>query len=85
MSAKPTKIPTQITVPSTTDNLSRIRDFVQSYAENFELNSEITGKIVLAVDEACTNIIKHAYRYSPKGKITIKLKTDKTKFAVTIF
>lgn len=84
MSDKPKKIPTKLTVPSTTDNLSRVRKFVKNYAENFGLNNDLTGKIVLAVDEACTNIIKHAYRYSPEGKITVKLKTDKTKFSVTI-
>ena len=84
MSAKPGKIPTELTVTSSTDNLSRIRGFVQNYAEKFELDSEVTSKIVLAVDEACTNIIKHAYRYSPQGKITLKLKTDKKKFSVTI-
>ena len=84
MSDKPGKIPTELTVTSTTDNLSRIRSFVQNYADKFGLDSEITSKIVLAVDEACTNIIKHAYRYSPDGKITVKLKTDKKKFSVTI-
>jgi serine/threonine-protein kinase RsbW len=84
LSAKPGKIPSEITVNSTTDNLSSIRNFVQNYADELGLDSEITSKIVLAVDEACTNIIKHAYRYSPNGKITLKLKTDKKKFSVTI-
>jgi serine/threonine-protein kinase RsbW len=82
--SKQTKIPTDLTVTSTTDNLSRIRNFVKNYADRLGLSDEISGKVVLAVDEACTNIIKHAYRYSPTGKITIKLKTDKRKFSVTI-
>ena len=72
MSDKPVKIPNELTVPSTTGNLSRIRKFVKNYSENFGLDNDLTGKIVLAVDEACTNIIKHAYKYSPQGKITIK-------------
>ena len=84
MSDKPKKIPNELTVPSTTGNLSRIRKFVKNYSEKFGLDNDLTGKIVLAVDEACTNIIKHAYKYSPQGKITIKLKTDKKKLSISI-
>ena len=84
MSDKPIKIPTELTVPSTTDNLSKVRVFVKNYAENFGLDNDLTGKIVLAVDEACTNIIKHAYKYSPEGNITVKLKSGKKKLSITI-
>ena len=38
----------------------------------------------MAVDEACTNIIKHAYKLSPKGEIIIRIDYDEEKFTITI-
>lgn len=78
------KINKELSVKSSTDNLSLIRDFVRETAEGAGLGSEITGKVVLAVDEACTNIIKHAYKYSPEGDITVKIHSDKNKISITI-
>jgi serine/threonine-protein kinase RsbW len=74
----------EIVVKSTTDNLAQIRDFTRSAALEIGFSDEITGKIILAVDEACTNIIKHAYKYSPEGDIIISIRFDSTKFSITI-
>ena len=41
-------------------------------------------KIMLAVDEACTNIIKHAYKSSPEGEILLNVDYDDEKFTITI-
>jgi serine/threonine-protein kinase RsbW len=74
----------EIVVKSTTDNLAQIRDFTRSAAKEIGFSDEITGKIILAVDEACTNIIKHAYKYSPEGEIIISIRYDNTKFSIAI-
>ena len=47
-------------------------------------SDDVIGKIILAVDEACTNIIKHAYKYSPNGNIHISIKFADTKFEISI-
>jgi len=73
-----------IVVKSTTDNLALIREFTKSAAEESGFPDETTGKIVLAVDEACTNIIKHAYKYSSNGDINIRIKFEKPKFTISI-
>lgn len=39
---------------------------------------------MLAVDEACTNIIKHAYKSNPNGKIIIKVDYNSDKLLITI-
>jgi serine/threonine-protein kinase RsbW len=48
-------------VPSTTQNLALIREFVTRVAEQAGLNETEVGQLELAVDEACANVIEHAY------------------------
>ncbi|GAB4126808.1 MAG: hypothetical protein Fur0015_00370 [Ignavibacteriales bacterium] len=74
----------ELTVKSRTDNLSVVRDFIQSYASKCGLEKSEISKIVLAVDEACTNIIKHAYKFSPEGDIHLKINCLPKKFIVSI-
>lgn len=71
-------------VKSTTDNLAQIRDFTSSTAQQCGFSEDVIGKIILAVDEACTNIIKHAYKFSPEGEIKISLKFINQKFTIEI-
>ena len=58
-------------VKSRTENLSEIREFIYSTAQDIGISKEVIDDIILAVDEACTNIIKHAYKYYPEGEIII--------------
>jgi len=74
----------RLTFKSTTDNLSKVRDFIKTVATQVGFNEEIANKIVLATDEACTNIIKHAYKYSRSGDITVNISHKNKKFSVTI-
>lgn len=74
----------ELLVKSTTDNLALIREFTKSAAAECNFSDETIGKIILAVDEACTNIIKHAYKYSPEGNIFISSKFENGKFIVSI-
>jgi len=73
-----------LVVQSRTNNLSTIRDFVYAAALDAGFSVEVIDNIILAVDEACTNIIKHAYKSYPEGEITIKLKRKDKKFTVVI-
>jgi len=71
-------------VKSRTENLAAVREFVNSAVGEVSIPQDIAGDIVLAVDEACTNIIKHAYQYSPDGDIKIKLTYSDKKIVVEI-
>lgn len=73
-----------LVVKSSTDNLSIIREFTTSSAAECGCGDELTGKIILAVDEACTNIIKHAYKYSSSGDIGIKIRFANSTLYITI-
>jgi serine/threonine-protein kinase RsbW len=73
-----------LTVTSRTENLSRIRSFISGLAKQIGFPPAAIDNIILAVDEACTNIIKHAYRSVPDGKIIIRLKYLNRKLIISI-
>jgi serine/threonine-protein kinase RsbW len=58
-----------ITLPGRLENLSKICDFVVQAANDAGLDDSAVYAVELAVDEACTNIIEHAYGGENKGDI----------------
>lgn len=74
----------RLSVKSTTNNLSRIRDFIKLLSAQAGFDDSSTNKIALATDEACTNIIKHAYKYSKVGKININATYSNKKLRISI-
>ncbi|MCD6380029.1 anti-sigma factor antagonist [bacterium] len=55
------------------NNLGEIRDYVSNVCAQAGFNKRETNNTKLAVDEACTNIIKHAYS-GKSGKITVDMR-----------
>jgi serine/threonine-protein kinase RsbW len=74
----------KIRIKSNTRNLVRVREFIRKEAENFGFSRKDIEKIIMSVDEACTNSIKHSYRNQPYGDITVQVRTEGSKFIVTI-
>ncbi len=72
------------TILSSTDNLLEVREFVSAAARDFGFSEEETSKIALAVDEACTNIIKHAYKNQSDKKIQVTISRQPNKFEISI-
>ena len=68
----------EIRIPSDPRFLKIIRMTVSHLCELLGFSVEEQKSTVLAVDEACTNIIKHAYKGDPEQviKITFKLLPD---------
>ncbi len=71
-------------IESRTERLIAVREFVSSAARSFGFGDEDVSKIALAVDEACTNIIKHAYHFDPGKSITITVRGRNGTFEVVI-
>jgi serine/threonine-protein kinase RsbW len=71
-------------IDSRTDQLVTVRDFIARAAYASGFNDEDVSKIALAVDEACTNVIKHAYHFDSKRKITITVQNRDRDFEVVI-
>ncbi|MBK6538486.1 MAG: ATP-binding protein [Ignavibacteria bacterium] len=74
----------KILLASSTKNLSLLRNFIESKAIDFGFDESTIIQIILSVDEACTNIIKHAHKYNENEQIEIETKTDKTEFRIII-
>jgi serine/threonine-protein kinase RsbW len=66
----------QLHVPSSTENLSMIRDFVGSIGERAGFTKGDLVKLELAVDEACANVIEHAYGSDSTREVTVKATLD---------
>ena len=61
----------QLTVSGHFENLAKIGDFIGQAAVQAGLGERATYAIQLAVDEACTNIIEHAYGGEGRGQIQL--------------
>ena len=72
-------------IESKTDSLVEVRDFIGGAARHLGFDEEEVANIVLAVDEACTNIIKHAYQYAPDKEIEISIAANDRFFEVKIY
>lgn len=69
---------------SETVNLVKVRKFIVENALEFGFDIETANEIALAVDEACTNIIRHAYHNAKDKPIEVKLKLNQNKFEICI-
>jgi serine/threonine-protein kinase RsbW len=73
-----------LTIESRTERLIAVREFISGAAREFGFGDEDISKIALAVDEACTNIIKHAYKYDPNQMIAVSVSARNGAFEVAI-
>ena len=71
-------------IKSQTEKLHLVREFVSDAARNFGFDEDSAGNIALAVDEACTNVIKHSYEFASNNDIEIGILTTNGKFEVII-
>jgi anti-sigma regulatory factor (Ser/Thr protein kinase) len=59
-------------VPSTTEFLATIRDTTKRVAELGGCDAAVAEQVALAVDEASTNVIEHAYRGASDRQIELR-------------
>ncbi len=74
----------ELKISAATENLGIIRDFVSRLAHKVGFSAEEVDQIVLAVDEACTNVIKHAYKFDASRLIEIEITIDSKKITILI-
>ncbi len=75
----------KLKVSADTKNLIAISGFIEKGLKDNKIESEIVDEILVAVDEAATNVIKHSYKNKPGGYIKIFLKLNSEKIIISLF
>lgn len=71
-------------VQASTEHLAEVRNFVAKHASDFGFKKQDVADIRLAVDEAYTNIIKHAYKHDKNKSVEIELGYNSNEFWVSL-
>ncbi len=74
----------QLTIYSEVSNLGAVADFVTDAAQRAGLGERDTYNVQMAVDEAVTNVIQHAYHGRSDGRIDIYVERRGAEFIVEI-
>jgi serine phosphatase RsbU (regulator of sigma subunit)/anti-sigma regulatory factor (Ser/Thr protein kinase)/transposase-like protein len=80
------KKPTEIFMSFTADEkmLEDIRRSISDVIADVNLSAKERNSVLLAIEEACTNVIRHAYLYGP-GTIRIRIKKLPNQVAFSIY
>lgn len=62
-----------ISCKSCTSELQEIRKTVRAACEKFAIDSEQSAQIVLAVDEACANVIRHSCAFAEHFNLDVEI------------
>jgi anti-anti-sigma factor len=74
----------ELTVAAEESQLGRVRDFIVAACDEAAFSERETSNTKLAVDEACTNIIKHAYVKTGHGDITVRVGISPGNLRITL-
>lgn len=59
------------------DQLKRVRAAVRDAAINAGCSESCAEDVVIAINEACMNVMEHGYGLDPNGEMTIQLSVNK--------
>jgi serine/threonine-protein kinase RsbW len=66
----------RLTLPARPENVAVVRHVLGAFGEALRLPHELVEDIRLAATEACTNVVRHAYRDGETGPIDIMIRPD---------
>jgi serine/threonine-protein kinase RsbW len=75
---------TKKTFPGNFSSLGQISEFIAAEAASAGLDEKAIYSVQLAVDEACTNIIEHAYSGENNGEIICSCDSSSEEFSVEL-
>ncbi len=69
---------------ATLENLRKVSEFVRVIGQQLRLSEDILLDIILAVEEASVNIVRHAYRPGQAGDLLLRVETTDDILRITI-
>ena len=63
-----------ISIPSLSENIRMIESFIDNAKEQFSLNDDIYGNIMIAVTESVNNAIRHGNKSDSKKNVDLSLR-----------
>ncbi len=76
--------PNRICVPGSTSELHRVRAFVEARARQSGVGEQGVYNITLAVDEACSNVIRHAYKHDQGREFCVTIEINDNELIIEI-
>jgi serine/threonine-protein kinase RsbW len=74
----------KLQVPSSTENLALIREFVTTVGKQARMSDDDVSKLELAVDEACANVIEHAYGHDITKEVDVRAVFDEDEVRISV-
>jgi anti-sigma regulatory factor (Ser/Thr protein kinase) len=75
----------ELTVASTAENIPLVRHAVAGFLDGHSLSGALASDVLLAVTEACTNVVQHAYRDGEaESSAEIEVSAQRDSSALTI-
>jgi serine/threonine-protein kinase RsbW len=66
----------RLTLPARPENVAVIRHVLGAFAEALQLPADLVEDMRLAVTEACTNVVRHAYHDGGQGPIDVVIRPN---------
>jgi len=73
-----------IEIPSLSENIRIIESFIDNAKEEFNLNDDIYGNIMIAVTEGVNNAIQHGNKHDKTKNVSLSLSLDDSQIVFRI-
>ena len=74
----------RLTLPARPENVAVIRHVLGAFAEALQLPADLVEDMRLAVTEACTNVVRHAYHDGESGPIDVVIRPNGEKLDLIV-
>ena len=74
----------KLTLPARPENVAVVRHVLGAFAQALGLPMELIEDIRLAITEACTNVVRHAYADSDPGSVEVSIRPHEDVVQVTV-
>jgi len=72
----------KLSLPAKSENLARVRRAVSDFAASLGLDDSVIADLRLAVNEACANVVRHAY--DGDGTMEVEARPDGDRLVVVV-